>query len=159
MRLRLQVDASADPVLGELLNELSGYPMPGGNKYDRSADIDYAAVAVPFQFATEGGILSFLSTTTVFGTPVDITLSELALESFFPADAAWNEAKLQLKHCQKVLLKVVSEFVEHKLDRVEPGLNVTYHELIQGIIQHDAYHLGQAMIAMKLIAPGNRIAP
>ena len=33
-------------------------------------------------------MLSFLSTTTVFGTPIDITLSELALESFFPADAA-----------------------------------------------------------------------
>jgi len=32
-------------------------------------------------------VLSFLSTTTVFGTPVDVTLSELALESFFPADA------------------------------------------------------------------------
>jgi hypothetical protein len=31
--------------------------------------------------------LSFISTTTVFGTPVEITLSELALETFFPADA------------------------------------------------------------------------
>ncbi len=34
------------------------------------------------------GVLSFISTTTVFGTPIDVTLSELALESFFPADAA-----------------------------------------------------------------------
>ncbi len=32
------------------------------------------------------GLLSFLSTTTVFGTPVDVTLSELAIEMFFPAD-------------------------------------------------------------------------
>jgi hypothetical protein len=31
-------------------------------------------------------VLSFFSTTMVFGTPVDITLSELALETFFPAD-------------------------------------------------------------------------
>jgi hypothetical protein len=45
-------------------------------------------VVVPFQFITEQGILSFFSTTTIFGTPVDITLSELAIESFFPADAA-----------------------------------------------------------------------
>jgi hypothetical protein len=37
---------------------------------------------------TETGLLSFFSTTTVFGTPIDITVSELALESFFPADAA-----------------------------------------------------------------------
>lgn len=35
---------------------------------------------------TRYGVLSFLSTTTVFGTPLDITLSELAIESFFPAD-------------------------------------------------------------------------
>ena len=46
---------------------------------------------VPVQFITERGVLSFFSTTTVFGTPLDITLSELALESFFPADAATAE--------------------------------------------------------------------
>lgn len=31
-------------------------------------------------------VLSFISTITVFGTPLDVTLSELAIESFFPAD-------------------------------------------------------------------------
>ncbi|HYP26697.1 MAG TPA: helix-turn-helix transcriptional regulator [Blastocatellia bacterium] len=87
-RLRHQIDASADPVLAELLSELSGYPIPSGNRYDAPPGTDYAGVAVPLQLATEDGILSFFSTTTVFGTPVDITLSELALESFFPADAA-----------------------------------------------------------------------
>ena len=44
--------------------------------------------AVPFRLATDAGVLSFISTITVFGTPVDVTLSELALESFFPADPA-----------------------------------------------------------------------
>ena len=34
----------------------------------------------------DGNILSFFSTTMIFGTPVDITLSELAVETFFPAD-------------------------------------------------------------------------
>jgi transcriptional regulator with XRE-family HTH domain len=91
-RLRRQIDVSADPVLTELLKELTGYPVSSGKKYDAQASTDYAGVAVPFQFATEGGVLSFLSTTTVFGTPVDITLSELALESFFPADAATSDA-------------------------------------------------------------------
>ena len=43
---------------------------------------------MPLVLATRLGTLSFISTTTVFGTPVDITLAELALESFFPADAA-----------------------------------------------------------------------
>jgi len=85
-RLRRQIDLSADPVLAQLFSELSGYPISGGKKY--VSRTDYAGVAVPFRFSTESGILSFLSTTTVFGTPVDITLSELALESFFPADSA-----------------------------------------------------------------------
>jgi hypothetical protein len=43
------------------------------------------------QFVTDAGTLSFFSTTTVFGTPIDITLSELALEAFFPADAVTAE--------------------------------------------------------------------
>ena len=43
---------------------------------------------VPLVLATPRGQLSFISTMTVFGTPVEITLSELALETFFPADAA-----------------------------------------------------------------------
>jgi hypothetical protein len=46
-------------------------------------------VAVPLRLAVEGqGTLSFLSTTTVFGTPVDVTLSELFVEAFLPADTA-----------------------------------------------------------------------
>jgi transcriptional regulator with XRE-family HTH domain len=91
-RLRRQIDATADTVLAELLNELSGFPAPGGSKHNATADTDYAGVMVPLQFATEYGILSFFSATTVFGTPVDITLSELAMESFFPADAATSDA-------------------------------------------------------------------
>jgi hypothetical protein len=39
----------------------------------------------------EAGLLTFFSTTMVFGTPIDITLSELAVESFFPADAETRE--------------------------------------------------------------------
>jgi transcriptional regulator with XRE-family HTH domain len=90
-RLRRQLDASADPVLADLLKELSGYPIVGGKSYNAQAGTDYAGVVVPFQLATEYGTLSFFGTTTVFGTPVDITLSELALESFFPADARTAE--------------------------------------------------------------------
>src|SRR5207248_8065280 len=58
-----------------------------GRGHDIGTDADYAGVIVPLQLRTDAGLLSFLSTTTVFGTPVDITLQELALESFFPADA------------------------------------------------------------------------
>ena len=54
--------------------------------------MDAAAFVVPFKLVTEAGILSFFSTTTVFGTPVDITLAELAVEAFYPADATTAEA-------------------------------------------------------------------
>jgi transcriptional regulator with XRE-family HTH domain len=86
-RLRHQVDVTADPVLVRLLRELRDYPAP-----DEAHEPDAAAVVVPFRMMTDEGELTFFSTITVFGTPVDITLSELALEAFYPADAATAEA-------------------------------------------------------------------
>ena len=44
--------------------------------------------ATPLQIETRLGTVSFLNTTTVFGTPTEVTLSELALEMLFPADPA-----------------------------------------------------------------------
>lgn len=52
---------------------------------------DGAGAFVPLQLAADAGVLAFPSTTTVFGTPVDVTLAELALECFFPADAETAE--------------------------------------------------------------------
>jgi len=87
-RLRQQIAATADPVLIETLAELESYPQVAGGREEtaRSDASDYGGVVVPFVLRTEHGVLSFFSTTTVFGTPLDITLSELAIESFFPAD-------------------------------------------------------------------------
>ena len=79
---------SGDPVLVRLLRELRDYPSPG----EPAQDADTAAFVVPFRLITDAGMLAFFSTTTVFGTPVDITLSELAVEAFYPADAATAEA-------------------------------------------------------------------
>jgi transcriptional regulator with XRE-family HTH domain len=96
-RLRRQIDLTADPVLEELMKELRDYPTPNGAAPGKpAADREYADVVVPFQLITEGGLLSFFSTTTIFGTPVDITLSELAIESFFPADRTTAEALRRL---------------------------------------------------------------
>ncbi len=81
-RLHRQVAASGDPVLARLLDELSAYPAPEAP----DGPGEGAGVAVPLVLAVPAGRLSFLSTTTVFGTPVDITLAELAVEAFFPAD-------------------------------------------------------------------------
>jgi len=86
-RLRHQIDLTADPVLVELMHELCGYPTPReARSHKPTTNRDYAGIVVPLQLITEAGLLTFLSTTTIFGTPIDITLSELALESFFPAD-------------------------------------------------------------------------
>src|ERR1043166_10008799 len=88
-RLRQQIDVTADPVLTRLFDELAPYPAPGGAKAARvNVQQDYAGVVVPLRLRTDAGTLSFFSTTTIFGTPVDVTLAELAIESFFPADAA-----------------------------------------------------------------------
>lgn len=89
-RLRRQVEATADPHLLDLLTELRGYPVPGTPRTPRPAR-DYAGFVVPFELVTDAGIMAFFSTTTVFGTPADITLSELALECFYPADHATAE--------------------------------------------------------------------
>jgi hypothetical protein len=43
-----------------------------------------------------GDRLSFLSTTTVFGTAADVTLAELSLECFYPADEETRAALLWL---------------------------------------------------------------
>jgi hypothetical protein len=72
------------------LTELSEWSYPSASP--GGATNDYAGVLVPLRLVTDSGVLSFFSTTTIFGTPVDITLSEIALESFFPADAATAQA-------------------------------------------------------------------
>jgi transcriptional regulator with XRE-family HTH domain len=96
-RLQQQAWASADPALVALHAELRDLPAPRHAAAQApSIGGDGAGVFVPLQIASELGVLSFLSTTTVFGTPVDLTLAELALECFFPADASTGEALRQL---------------------------------------------------------------
>ena len=94
-RLRQQIQATGDPVLATLLAELRGYEVPEGSDKLRMEG-EHLGVVMPFRFRTGAGVLSFISTTTIFGTPVDVTLQELALETFFPADAQTAEALRQL---------------------------------------------------------------
>ena len=88
-RLRRQIDLTADAALEELLAEIRAYPAGGAATI---ANDPYGGVIIPLRLSSRAGVLSFLSTTTVFGTPVDITLSELAVEAFFPADRATADA-------------------------------------------------------------------
>ena len=96
-RLRHQIDLTGDSVLVGLLNEISDYPAASGSEFNRpGAAREYADLVVPLRLMTDGGLLSLFSMTTVFGTPVDVTLSEIAIEAFLPADTATADALRQL---------------------------------------------------------------
>jgi transcriptional regulator with XRE-family HTH domain len=79
-RLGRQARITGDPALRTLHDELDAYPAPP-HEHERVND-----VVVPLRLRTPGGELRFFSTVTTFGTPVDITVEELSIESFFPAD-------------------------------------------------------------------------
>ncbi len=92
-RLAHQVQASGDPALARLGEELRALPLPAGaSAAPAAAARGLPDLAVPLQLASPAGTLSFISTITVFGTPVEVTLAELAIEAFFPADAATAQA-------------------------------------------------------------------
>lgn len=86
-RLRQQIQATGDPGLQALEQELRTYPVPE-DADDTRLEGEVLGIAVPLRFRTPAGVLNLISTTTIFGSPVDVTLQELALETFFPADAA-----------------------------------------------------------------------
>jgi len=86
-------DAEGRFALNYQLEHISGegriagsYPLPTGTKSPGPTD-GPERYATSLQITTDEGILSFLSTTTIFGAPIDVTLSELALKMLFPADA------------------------------------------------------------------------
>ena len=80
------MDRTADGRLVLLYEELRGYPCP-----DPRPEVELpgpGAVVVPLRVRDGERELALLSTTAVFGTPLDVTVAEVAIESFFPADAA-----------------------------------------------------------------------
>lgn len=83
-RLRRQTEAVEDRILHDLLAELQTYPPPPNSD---AAPASLGGVAVPLRLMAGARILSFISTTTVFGTALDVTLAELTLETFLPSDA------------------------------------------------------------------------
>jgi transcriptional regulator with XRE-family HTH domain len=86
-RLRREVMATQDPQLKALLAELSEYP--AGDEPAGAGHLPrHGEIVVPLRLRTDdAGELTFMSTITTFGTPLDITVSELSIEAFFPADA------------------------------------------------------------------------
>jgi transcriptional regulator with XRE-family HTH domain len=84
-RLNHQIEVTADPVLVSLLTDLRNFPTTATSQ-DEHLQGEHMGVAAPLRIKSPVGVLSFISTTTIFGSPVDVTLQELALETFFPLD-------------------------------------------------------------------------
>lgn len=91
-RLRDDADRSADPLLVALYEELRTLPSPPS----RSPPGPTGRIAVPLVLRQPHSdkVLTFLSTTTVFGSAIDVTLAELTLECFYPADE-WTRRALR----------------------------------------------------------------
>jgi transcriptional regulator with XRE-family HTH domain len=84
-RIRRQLERTAARGLTELLAEINGYPVPPGAAAGTDDTVD---ALVPMVLATEFGELRLSYVLSVFGAPRDVTIDEIAIESFFPADAA-----------------------------------------------------------------------
>jgi transcriptional regulator with XRE-family HTH domain len=85
-RLRRQITLTADPQLSELYAELRDYPC---DQPEPEVELPGPGdILVPLRVRRAGRELSFFSIVATFGTPLDITVSELAIESFYPADPA-----------------------------------------------------------------------
>jgi transcriptional regulator with XRE-family HTH domain len=85
-RLGREAVATQDPALAALYDELAAYP--GGEQPATPPDLVAGEIAVPLRLRHEQGEATFISTVTTFGTAVDVTVSELSIEAFFPADEA-----------------------------------------------------------------------
>ena len=85
-RVRREIAATGDPELEALLDELLTYPNVGGEP----PSVEAAAageILLPLQLRHRDAQLSLFGTLTTFGTAADVTLAELSVEAFYPADA------------------------------------------------------------------------
>lgn len=86
-QIRRTVELTGDPVLAALEEEVLAYPTVSGlHRVEGTSEGDDPPLLVPFRLASPIGDLSFFTTLTTFGTPQDVTLEELCVELFFPAD-------------------------------------------------------------------------
>lgn len=93
-RLRRQIDATADPELITLLDEVNSYPFPA---QDAAVERDDAPLAGPIRMrGPDGNEYSFFGMFATFDAPFDVASSELAIELAYPADRFTEEALREL---------------------------------------------------------------
>ncbi|MFK0246382.1 helix-turn-helix domain-containing protein [Amycolatopsis azurea] len=85
-RLLRQVNATGDTELRALYEEVGRYPVPAAMEQAGNVENSPSPIQVPLRVRTPHGELSMFSTMATFGAPADVTLSELAIELFYPLD-------------------------------------------------------------------------
>jgi transcriptional regulator with XRE-family HTH domain len=88
IRLHRQLRATGDPAIRELIRECQGYPGVGRPRHATHP----IAPVLALRLASGGDVLSFFTVVSTLGAPYDVTLDEIVIESFFPADAATARA-------------------------------------------------------------------
>jgi len=88
-QMERQIALARSEALRELYDEVAAYALPetGGDPGDREDPVPYP-YALPLQIEHDGRVLSFVSSISTFNTPMDVTVAELAIETFLPADPA-----------------------------------------------------------------------
>ncbi|MBT2397158.1 helix-turn-helix domain-containing protein [Streptomyces sp. ISL-100] len=87
-QMERQIALARSPALRAVYDEVAAYPVPEPDAADaqRPADPPYPYFALPLQVEHDGQVLSFISSISTFNTPMDVTVAELAIETFLPAD-------------------------------------------------------------------------
>jgi len=86
-QMERQLALHRSPALRALYEEVAGYPVPDTGPFDEP-EPDVPHFALPLRIEHEGRVLSFVSSIATFNTPMDVTVSELAIETLLPADPA-----------------------------------------------------------------------
>lgn len=67
------------------------------------------------------------------------------------SEEAWQRSLQELKDTQQQWLDLLESYDENQYSNIYPNNQMTYYEHIHGILQHDAYHLGQIVLLSKLM--------
>ncbi|MFF9277248.1 helix-turn-helix domain-containing protein [Streptomyces griseosporeus] len=89
-QMERQIALHRSAALRALYEEVAAYPVPEEAGADRpdADDPPYPYFALPLLIEHDGRVLSFVSSISTFNTPMDVTVAELAIETFLPADPA-----------------------------------------------------------------------
>jgi transcriptional regulator with XRE-family HTH domain len=90
-QMERQIALQRSPALRALYEEVAAYPVPDGTRGEPATDEPVPYFALPMRIEHEGRVLSFVSSVSTFNTPMDVTVAELAIETFLPADPATVE--------------------------------------------------------------------